>query len=59
MLQKSMEKSGQIWKKGTPIGPLDMLIAGHAKSKGLTVVTNNTREFCRVEGLAVEDWTKE
>ncbi|MDY3086942.1 MAG: type II toxin-antitoxin system VapC family toxin [Blautia sp.] len=46
-------------RKGTPIGPLDMLIAGHAKSEGLTVVTNNTREFCRVQGLAVEDWTKE
>ena len=46
-------------RKGTPIGPLDMLIAGHAKSEGLTVVTNNTREFCRVEGLVVEDWTKE
>lgn len=46
-------------RKGTPIGPLDMLIAGHAKSEELTVVTNNTREFYRVEGLAVEDWTKE
>ena len=46
-------------RKGTPIGPLDMLIAGHAKSEGLTVVTNNTREFCRVKGLVVEDWTKE
>lgn len=46
-------------RKGTPIGPLDMLVAGHAKSEELTVVTNNTREFCRVEGLAVEDWTKE
>ena len=34
-------------RKGTPIGPFDMLIAGHAKSEGLTVVTNNTREFCR------------
>ena len=46
-------------RKGTPIGPLDMQIAGHAKSEGLTVITNNTREFCRVEGLAVEEWTKE
>ena len=34
-------------RKGTPIGPFDMLIAGHAKSEGLTFVTNNTREFCR------------
>ena len=46
-------------RKGTPIGPMDMLIAGHARSEGLTLVTNNTREFLRVENLAVEDWTKE
>jgi tRNA(fMet)-specific endonuclease VapC len=43
-------------KKGTPIGSLDMLIAAHAKSLGLTLVTNNTKEFTRVEGLALEDW---
>lgn len=42
--------------KGNPIGPMDMLIAGHAISKGLTLVTNNTREFSRIEGLTVEDW---
>ena len=46
-------------KRGTPIGPLDMLIAGHAQSKGLTVVTNNTREFRRIEGLCVEDWVSQ
>lgn len=45
-------------QKGTPIGPMDMLIAGHAKSKGLIVVTNNTREFIRVGGLRLEDWTQ-
>ena len=44
-------------KQGTPIGPLDTMIAGHARSCGCTVVTNNTREFCRVAGLKVEDWT--
>jgi tRNA(fMet)-specific endonuclease VapC len=33
-----------------------MLIAGHAKSEGLILVTNNTREFKRVNGLALEDW---
>jgi tRNA(fMet)-specific endonuclease VapC len=43
-------------KKGTPIGLLDMLIAAHAKSLGLTLVTNNTKEFARVEGLKLEDW---
>lgn len=44
-------------RKGTPIGPMDMLIAGHARAKGLTVVTNNTREFLRVKDLDVEGWT--
>lgn len=46
-------------KKGTPIGPMDMLISAHARSEGLTLITNNTREFFRVEGLNVEDWTME
>ena len=45
-------------RKGTPIGPMDMLIAAHARSEGLILVTNNTREFFRVEDLEVEDWTK-
>jgi tRNA(fMet)-specific endonuclease VapC len=43
-------------KKGTPIGSLDMLIAAHAKSRGLILVTNNTREFQRVDGLSIVDW---
>lgn len=43
-------------RKGTPIGANDLLIAAHAKSLGMTLVTNNTREFSRVEGLAIEDW---
>ena len=41
---------------GTPIGPLDTLIAAHALSLNLTVVTNNEREFSRVNGLRVENW---
>jgi tRNA(fMet)-specific endonuclease VapC len=41
---------------GTPIGPNDMLIAAHALSRGLTVVTDNTTEFRRVKGLKVENW---
>ena len=45
-------------RKGTPIGPMDMLIAAHAKADDLVLVTNNTREFERVEDLEVEDWTK-
>ncbi|MCM1049664.1 MAG: type II toxin-antitoxin system VapC family toxin [Clostridiales bacterium] len=49
----------ELEKKGTPIGPMDTLIASHAKSRGLIIVTNNTREFNRVAGLTVEDWTQE
>lgn len=41
----------------TPIGPMDMLIASHARAEGLTLVTNNTRKFNRVEELDVEEWT--
>lgn len=41
---------------GTPIGPNDMLIAAHALSRGLTVVTDNTVEFGRVKGLKVDNW---
>ena len=44
-------------KKGTPIGPLDTLIAGHAKSLGLIAVTNNTKEFSGIDGLEIENWT--
>ena len=46
----------ELHKKGTPIGPLDTLIAAHAKALNLTLVTNNTKEFARVEGLTLEDW---
>jgi tRNA(fMet)-specific endonuclease VapC len=41
---------------GTPIGGNDLLIAAHARSRGLTVVTHNVREFQRVADLRVEDW---
>lgn len=43
-------------RKGVLIGANDLLIAAHAKSLGLTLVTNNTREFARVEGLEIESW---
>jgi tRNA(fMet)-specific endonuclease VapC len=43
-------------KAGTPIGPFDMLIAGQAMARSLTVITHNRREFDRVVGLSVEDW---
>jgi tRNA(fMet)-specific endonuclease VapC len=45
--------------RGTPIGPNDLLIAAHALSEGLVVVTANTREFSRVPLLQVEDWLAE
>jgi tRNA(fMet)-specific endonuclease VapC len=41
------------------IGPMDMLIAAHALSLGVTLVTNNTKEFARVPNLCVEDWLRE
>lgn len=44
-------------RAGQPIGNYDAMIAGHARSAGLTVVTNNRRELDRVPGLLVEDWT--
>jgi tRNA(fMet)-specific endonuclease VapC len=43
-------------KKGIPIGPMDILIAGSAKAHNLTLVTHNTKEFIRVEGLMIKDW---
>ena len=42
--------------KGTPIGVNDLHIAGHARSEGLTLVINNTKDFERVEGLRLENW---
>jgi len=46
-----------LLRKGTPIGPNDTAIAGHALAADCIVVTNNTREFLRVPGLQVEDWS--
>lgn len=48
----------QLERQGTPIGPLDTLIASQAKSMHAVIVTNNVREFERVAGLEWEDWTK-
>lgn len=42
--------------RGCPIGPMDMLIGAHARSQRMTLVTNNAREFSRIEGLVVENW---
>jgi tRNA(fMet)-specific endonuclease VapC len=43
-------------RQGRPIGAYDLLIAGHARSRGLVVITGNLAEFSRVEGLRAEDW---
>lgn len=58
--EEDARQAGQIRahlaSKGTPIGPYDVLIAGQAKARELTLVTHNTSEFGRVPGLTVEDW---
>jgi tRNA(fMet)-specific endonuclease VapC len=48
----------ELERKGTPIGALDTMIAAHALSQQSTLVTNNTREFARVPGLALENWVQ-
>ena len=48
----------QLEKSGEPIGPLDLLIAAHALSRNLILVTNNEKEFKRVKSVRVENWIK-
>lgn len=50
------EIRADLAEKGTPIGGYDVLIAGHARSRGLVVVTHNLGEFGRVDGLRAVDW---
>lgn len=50
------EIKNKLLQQGNVIGPNDLLIAGHARSLGLIIVTGNLREFSRVEGLQCEDW---
>ena len=52
------EIRADLARRGTPIGPYDVLIAGQALARGLTLVTANTREFSRVDGLQLADWTQ-
>ena len=51
-IRSELEKQGQI------IGPLDLLIAAHAISKGLTLITNNEKEFNRIKFLKIANWAK-
>lgn len=48
----------ELRKVGCPIGPYDDMIAGHARSQGLIVVTNNTKQFESVPGVRLENWVK-
>ena len=48
----------ELERKGTPIGLLDILIASHARSLDLVLVTNNVKEFERIPGLRIENWSK-
>ena len=58
--REDARQAGQIRAEmalmGTPIGPYDVLIAGQALARELTLVTHNLREFSRVSNLKVEDW---
>ena len=51
------EVRAHLAKRGTPIGPYDVLIAGQALARSLILVSHNTNEFTRVPGLQLEDWT--
>ncbi len=46
----------ELERMGTPIGPIDVLIAGTALSRGATLVTHNVHEFGRIKKLTIEDW---
>ena len=50
------EIRAQLAKSGSPIGPYDVLIAGQARARDLTLITHNVREFQRVAGIRVESW---
>ena len=53
---KTAEIRFQLEKNGTKIGPYDLQLCGQARALDLTLVTHNTREFKRVNGLRIEDW---
>ena len=59
---RAAEHTGQLRAElqlqGKPIGPYDQMIAGHARSRGLVLVTNNVREFDRVPGIRIENWVE-
>jgi len=54
--QRAGELRALLSAAGTPIGPYDVLIAGQAWARGLTLVTHNMREFRRIAHIRIEDW---
>ena len=55
-VDKSVQIRKELARRGTPIGENDAAIAGHALAANCILVTNNTREFARVNGLEIVDW---
>ena len=55
-IDRTVEIRKELARRGTPIGENDAAIAGHALSSDSILVTNNTREFSRVDGLRLVDW---
>ncbi|MDL2275408.1 type II toxin-antitoxin system VapC family toxin [Desulfosarcina sp. OttesenSCG-928-G10] len=56
-IDRTVEIRKALATRGTPIGENDAAIAGHALASNSILVTNNTREFCRVDGLQIVDWS--
>ncbi len=56
-VESTVKIKKELSDKGIPIGNNDTMIAGHAVSESCILVTNNRKEFERVEGLEIEDWT--
>ncbi len=54
--QHTGQLRAELQKRGKPIGAYDQMIAGHARSQGLVVVTNNLKKFERVPGIRLENW---
>lgn len=54
--EEAADIRARLEKTGTPIGPYDLLIAGIARARQMVLVTNNTREFERIDGLRIENW---
>jgi len=48
----------ELYSTGQPMGPYDMMIAGHARASGLILATNNEKEFARIPGLQLENWAE-